>query len=131
LAKYSEADWNKLVNPIAKKREDARFVFSLMDWTNGTQSMGEFFKKIQGSWDIMPLAGQITVPFLSIQSEGEGENASKAAETFYEALKCEKKHVVFKAENGADQHCTMNNIQLLADVLYPWFQKVMLYSADG
>ena len=125
LAGYSAADWNKLVSPVLKVREDARFVFSLMDWTNRTSSPGEFFKKIQGVWDIMPLAGQITVPFLSLQSEGEGENASRAAEVFYEALSCQKKHVIFRAYNGADQHCTLNNLQLAADVLYPWFRKVL------
>jgi len=125
LSTYSDVDWNKLINPVVKKREDARFVFSLMDWTNNTRSPGEFFKKIQKDWDIEALAGQISVPFLSLQSEGEGENASKAAETFYELLKCDKKQVVFKTENGADQHCTLNNIQFAADVLYPWFHKVL------
>ena len=108
-----------------RKRDDARFVFSLMDWTNHTHSMGEFLKKIQSSWDIMPLAGQITVPFLSLQSEGEGENASRAAQAFFEALTCEKKHIVLKAENGADQHCAMNNIEFASDLVYPWFQKVL------
>ncbi len=118
--------WNKLVAPVAKKRDDARFVFSLMDWTNNTRSFGEFMKKIQCDWDIMPLAGHITAPFLSLQSEGEGEKASRAAEAFYDALQCEKKHVVFKTENGADQHCTMNNIQFAADVIYPWFKEVLV-----
>ncbi len=126
LATLSEADWNKLLDPVAKKRDDARFVFSLMDWTNGTHSMGEFLKKIQKNWDIMPLAGQITVPFLSLQSEGEGENASKAAEAFYQALTCDKRHVVFKTENGADQHCTLNNLEFAADVIYHWFQQVLV-----
>ena len=63
--------WNKMVEPIARKRDDARFIFSLMDWTNDTRSFGEFMKKIQSNWDIMPLAGHITVPFLSLQSEGK------------------------------------------------------------
>jgi len=125
LDALSEDAWNKLVDPVAKKRDDARFVFSLMDWTNGTHSFGEFMKKIQDRWDIMPLAGQITAPFLSLQSEGEGANASRAAQTFYQALTCEKEHIVFKAENGADQHCTMNNIQFAADVIYPWFQRTL------
>jgi hypothetical protein len=74
----------------------------------------------------MPLAGQITAPFLSLQSEGEGENASRAAQAFYDALNCEKKHIVFRSENGADQHCTMNNIQYATDIIYPWFKKVLL-----
>jgi hypothetical protein len=125
LEAFSEADWNKLVDPVAKKRDDARFVFSLMDWTNGTRSMGEFFKKIQNNWDILPLAGQITVPFLSLQSEGEGENAIKAAEDFYKALTCEKERIIFKSENGADQHCTLNNLEFASDIIYPWFLKVL------
>ena len=125
FAALSEADWNRLLAPVARKRDDARFVFSLMDWTNHTHSMGEFIKKIQSSWDIMPLAGKITVPFLSLQSEGEGENASRAAQAFFEALTCEKKHIVFKVENGADQHCAMNNIEFASDLVYPWFLKVL------
>ena len=125
LAGFSEADWNKMLDPVARKRDDARFVFSLMNWTNHTHTMGEFLKKIQSSWDILPLAGQIAVPFLSLQSEGEGEHASRAAQAFFQALTCEKKHIVFKTENGADQHCTMNNIEFASDVVYPWFQKVL------
>ncbi len=96
-----------------------------MDWTNHTRSMGEFLKKIQNTWDILPLAGQISVPFLSLQSEGEGENASRAALSFYQALTCEKSHIVFKVENGADQHRTMNNLEFASDILYPWFRKVL------
>ena len=102
LEALSADAWNKIAEPVARKREDARFVFSMMDWTNGTHSFGEFMKKIQGDWDIMPLAAQITVPFLSLQSEGEGEHASRAAQAFYDALTCEKKHVVFRTGNGAD-----------------------------
>jgi hypothetical protein len=123
MAAFSAADWNRLTRPVLRKREDARFVFSLMDWTNGTSGPGEFFKKIQGAWDILPLAERIEAPFLSLQSEGEGRNASRAAENFYRALKCDKRHLVFRTENGADMHCAMNNIQLAADVLYPWFKK--------
>jgi hypothetical protein len=126
LETLSESGWNKLADPTAKKRDDARFVFSLMNWTNGTHSFGEFMKKIQDRWDIMPLAGQITAPFLSLQSEGEGENASRATQSFYDALTCEKKHLVFKTENGADQHCTMNNLQFAADVIYLWFNKMLV-----
>ena len=125
LAAMSANGWNKLIAPVARKREDARFVFSLMQWTNHSDSVGEFFKKIQNTWDITPLAGRIAVPFLSLQSEGEGENASRAALAFFEALRCEKKHVVFTSKNGADQHCTLNNLQVLADVLYPWFRKAL------
>ncbi|CAG0927713.1 hypothetical protein TFLX_00574 [Thermoflexales bacterium] len=126
LDALSESGWNKLTEPVAKKREDARFVFSLMYWTNHVTSMGEFYKKIQNSWDIMPLARDIRVPFLSLQSEGEGQNASRAAESFFEALTCEKKHIVFKMENGADQHCTLNNLEYVADVIYPWFLRVLV-----
>jgi hypothetical protein len=125
MAAFSADDWDRLTDRVARKRADARFVFSLMDWTNGTRGMGEFFKKIQADWDIMPLAGRITAPFLSLQSEGEGENAAAAAETFYNALTCDKEHVVFRTENGADQHCTLNNLQLASDVIYPWFRKVL------
>jgi len=126
LEALSAGDWNKLAGHVTKKREDARFVCSLMDWTNHTQSVGEFFKKIQRDWDIMPLATKITVPFLALQSEGEGENASRAARSFYETLRCEKEEVSFKTENGADQHCTLNNLELAADILYPWFKRVLV-----
>ena len=74
----------------------------------------------------MPLVDKINIPFLSLQSEGEGENAVKAAESFFDALNCEKKHILFKSENGADQHCTLNNLEYAADVIYPWFQKVLM-----
>jgi len=39
---------------------------------------------------------------------------------------CEKRHIVLKAENGADQHCALNNIEHASDIVYPWFQKVLV-----
>ncbi|CAG0927705.1 2,6-dihydropseudooxynicotine hydrolase [Thermoflexales bacterium] len=125
LADLTETDFNRLAEPLTKKDFGLEWIASLMNWTNGTKTFGEFLVKTKGL-DNLPLAEKISIPFLSLQSEGEGELARRAAQEFFERLPGDKLHITFKGENGADQHCALNNLQFAADVVYPWFQKKLL-----
>jgi pimeloyl-ACP methyl ester carboxylesterase len=118
------AEWDMLFASALKKDSLMKWFSSLMTWTNGTKSLGEVLVKVRG-FDNMPLAPRITQAFLSMQSEGEGELSMRHAKDFFDLLPGEKRHVSLRAENGADQHCALNNVHHAAAVAYPWFRKAL------
>ena len=72
------------------------------------------------------LVGRITVPVLSISSDGESPVQRAQTAAFHERLDVPRKrfHRLAVAD-GADAHCGVNNIALTSSIAYDWLAEAL------
>jgi len=94
-------------------------------WTTGAASLGEFLR-LTRAFALGDLVGRITVPVLSISSDGESPVQRAQAAAFHERLDVPRKrfHRLAVAD-GADAHCGVNNIALTSSIAYDWLAEAL------
>jgi pimeloyl-ACP methyl ester carboxylesterase len=70
------------------------------------------------------LEDRITCPTLCVSAVGEGEEAVAQARAFYNALTCPKEFYSLTVEDGADNHCGLNNIVHTSSAIHDWIKHV-------
>lgn len=99
-------------------------LFDYAAWQAGTKDMSKLFE-LFGSLKIANLQG-ITCPMLCIASEG-GDVAERVRQTesVFRAVKSNKKEIhIFKADEGADAHLQVNNLERAHQVIFDWLDAV-------
>ncbi len=70
---------------------------------------------------------QITCPVLCMVGEGEHVSFQWQARTAYERLAAPGKTLrVFTLHEGADAHCQANNFPLATQVVFDWFDEILM-----
>jgi pimeloyl-ACP methyl ester carboxylesterase len=96
-------------------------------WQNGVSGYEEVMEKVvrKSSVDLE----LIQCPVLAITGESESQELKRQTQVFYETVKkrfSQSKYRLYKASEGADAHCQLNNLQLANQELFDWFDSVLL-----
>lgn len=89
----------------------------------GARTVPDMFEKMK-SFNIVGKENGIKCATLSLVGEGEGEEARKQAERFYENVSGPKAKHVFTADEGADAHCQVGNLPLACSVALAWLKEI-------
>jgi len=116
---------NTFLNNLSESNPNIRFNMEHGMWTNGANTP---FELVQGSknYSIKNVAQNIKCPTLVLEAEQDDSFPGQSKRVF-EALTCPKKHIVFTAEEGAEEHCQCGAAALSNQRIFDWldatFQK--------
>jgi pimeloyl-ACP methyl ester carboxylesterase len=93
-------------------------------WRMGLEdaSIAEFFDAAE-TFNLWGLESQITCPFLSVTTEGDGRKTIEA-HRFFELLTCDKAERVISEAEGGEAHCGINNSALKQQIEFDWLDTV-------
>ena len=92
-------------------------------WQGGVNDFQEFVKGAQTA-KVDPAL--ITCPYLCLAGEGDPPSAIEQTNEVYSRLTSPKKAIrIFTVEEGADAHCTVNNLSLMRQVLFDWLDDAL------
>jgi pimeloyl-ACP methyl ester carboxylesterase len=91
-------------------------------WVNGGDDFASWLKAVapytmEGRYESIQCPTLITY--------GENDPLGQGAPAFHEQLRCKKKLIEFRAEDGAGDHCEMLNRPLLNRVVFDWLDEVL------
>jgi pimeloyl-ACP methyl ester carboxylesterase len=116
---------NTFLNNLSESNPNIRFNMEHGMWTNGVNTP---FELVQGSknYSIKNVAQNIKCPTLVLEAEQDDSFPGQPKRVF-EALTCPKKHILFTAEEGAEEHCQCGAAALSNQRIFDWldatFQK--------
>ncbi len=121
---------NKLVELPAADYESAMQAVPVIRWVVetfgrrfGAKTVPAMFEKMK-AFTIVGREGEITCATLSLVGEGEGEEAQKQTDTFFQNVSGLKAKRVFTAAEGADAHCQVGNQPLASGVVLAWLKEI-------
>jgi hypothetical protein len=100
-----------------------RWVIETFGRRFGAKTIATLFEKMK-EFNIIGQEEGITCATLSLVGEGEGKEALKQADQFYEKVSGPKAKRVFTKEEGADAHCQVGNLPLACAVILSWLKDV-------
>ena len=91
----------------------------------GTTNLPEFFELLR-LYDLSSTIENISVPFLSIASIGEGRHIVNYTQHIQNIGKSNMTGIILDGElDGADAHCHLNNLSRMHAEMYGWLDKVL------
>jgi pimeloyl-ACP methyl ester carboxylesterase len=100
-----------------------RWILSNFMWTFGITTAAEMFDEAV-KYDLKDVAGQISCPTLVLEGEHD-QILPKQAVPLYDALTCEKKYIMFTADEGAGEHCQSGALTLFHQRLFDWLDETV------
>lgn len=118
-----EAMWEEMEKQLAKKGWELEAEMKVLMPRFGARNL---YEEMQGFKDytLHGLEHRITCPTLCVSAVGEGEEPVEQARAFYNAITCPKEFYSLTVEDGADNHCGLNNIVHASSVVYDWVRQV-------
>jgi hypothetical protein len=95
------------------------------EWRFGTKNLPEFFELLR-DYDLSSTIENISIPFLSIASIGEGPHIVDYTRHIQNIGKTNMTGIILDGEvDGADAHCHINNLSRMHAEMYGWLDKVL------
>ena len=118
-----EAMWEEMEKQLAKKGWELEAEMKVLMPRFGARNL---YEEMQGfkNYTLHGLEHRITCPTLCVSAVGEGEEPVEQARAFYNAITCPKEFYSLTVEDGADNHCSLNNIVHASSVVYDWVRQV-------
>jgi pimeloyl-ACP methyl ester carboxylesterase len=118
---------NTFLNKLSESNPNIRFNMEHGMWTNGANTP---FELVQGSknYSIKNVAQNIKCPTLVLEAE-QDDSFPGQAKKVYEALTCPKKHILFTAEEGAEEHCQCGAAALSNQRIFDWLDETFQRSS--
>ena len=116
-----EAVWAEMEKHLVKRGWELEANLETIMPRFGAKSLFELMQRFR-DYTLSGLVDRITCPTLCVSAVGEGEEAVEQARAFYNALKCPKEFYSLTVEDGADNHCGLNNIVHTSSVIYDWIK---------
>lgn len=110
-----------MTDSIAANRQLRWSIIQRGYWVTGAKNLREFFE-IASTYTLAGRTGEIRCPTLI--AAAEEDPLSNSAEPLYEALRCPKMFVQFKATEGAGSHCEAQNRSLFHQRTLDWLDAV-------
>jgi len=119
---------HKLIDSIAplKMRQDPmlRVFLEYAFWKNGFNKVSELLESTK-AYTLEGLEKNITCAVLALVGQGEGKQTLAQAQQFYENVASKRKTLrIFTFQDGADDHCQINNHTLRNQVVFDWLDDV-------
>ncbi len=114
---------NALLKFTGMKNPFPAVALEKMVWQAGCQNLLEVLQKSRDAKITQQQIGDIACPTLCLCSEGESQEQLAQTHEFYDALTVKKHLRLFRAEEGADAHCQVNNFPLAQQVLFDWLDE--------
>jgi len=118
-----EAVWAELEKQLAKKGWELEAEMKVLMPRFGSRNLYEEMQRFR-DYTLHGLEHRITCPTLCVSPVGEGDEPVEQAHAFYSALTCPKEFYSLTVEDGADNHCGLNNIVHTSSVVYDWVRHV-------
>jgi pimeloyl-ACP methyl ester carboxylesterase len=119
-----EAMWAEQEKHLAKKNWELEAAMKGYMPRFGIRNLYEEMQHLK-DYTLHGLEHRITCPTLCVSAVGEGEEAVAQAHAFYNALTCPKEFYSLTVEDGADNHCGLNNIVHASSVICDWLKHVL------
>ena len=119
-----EAVWAEMEKHLVKRGWELEANLETIMPRFGAKSLFEMMKRFK-DYTLHGLEDRITCPTLCVSAVGEGEGAVEQARAFYNAITCPKEFYSLTVEDGADNHCGLNNIVHTSSVIYDWIKHVL------
>ena len=118
---------NTFLNNLSESNPNIRFNIEHGMWTNGVNTP---FELVQGSknYSIKNVAQNIKCPTLVLEAEQDDSFPGQPKKVF-EALTCPKKHILFTAEEGAEEHCQCGAAALSNQRIFDWLDETFQKSS--
>jgi pimeloyl-ACP methyl ester carboxylesterase len=92
-------------------------------WTTGVETPFELITKSK-DYTIKDIAQNIKCPTLVLDAEKDDSFPGQPKKVF-EALSCPKKHILFTAEEGAEEHCQCGAAALSNQRIFDWLDETL------
>jgi pimeloyl-ACP methyl ester carboxylesterase len=119
----SEDQMNTFLEQEIRKDGNMRWAISQGMWTMQARSLFDCTQKMQ-QYTLEGIAEQIICPTLICDAEGDHAFAGQP-KILYEALKCPKTHLLFTAEDAAEEHCHAGAAFLLNQRIFDWLDETL------
>ncbi|QBI19876.1 alpha/beta fold hydrolase [Egibacter rhizosphaerae] len=130
LDRLSPQAWSRIVAPARRANWAIdNMIDGYMMWTSGAQSPGEAITGLR-RFRLGALETEITVPVLSLWSEGEGEAVRRRAEALQRTAPAPTTLTHLVAADGADGHCGVGNVVHTAGLVYDWLDRTLSHQAN-
>jgi pimeloyl-ACP methyl ester carboxylesterase len=100
-----------------------RWAISHGMWAFDAKDPLDFIQKNK-DYTLKDVAGNISRPTLVLEAEMDDDFRGQPKKV-YDALKCTKKHVLFTAEEGAEDHCQLAALSLSNQRIFDWLDEAL------
>jgi pimeloyl-ACP methyl ester carboxylesterase len=107
-----------------KLQEDTtqRFILGRGMWVHGASTPWEYFQMFQ-AYSLADVAKNIRCP--TFVSEAENDRRRGGGKDLYNALRCPKDYVLFRASEGAGEHCEAGAREVFFQKMFGWLDPIM------
>lgn len=117
------AEFDEGVREMMRRDVGTNWAMSHGMWVFGVSSPSAWLRALR-PYRLQDVIGRIRCPTLVMDSEND-EDMPGQARRFYDALTCPREYMLFRAEDGADEHCQVGAYILANERLLAWLDKVL------
>jgi len=121
LAKDDVAVLKPFFNKL-QENTTQRFIIGRGMWVHGASTPWEYFKMFQ-AYSLAEVAKSIECP--TFVAEAENDRRRGGGKDLYNALQCPKEHLLFKASEGAGEHCEAGGREIFFQKTFDWLDPIM------
>jgi len=92
-------------------------------YTFGAESPSEFFRMMR-EYTLKGCVDSITCNMLILDSENDNL-VQNQAKVLYDSLQCPKEYILFREDEGADEHCQMGAVLISNERIFCWLDSVV------
>lgn len=107
-----------------KLQEDTtqRFILGRGMWVHGATTPWEYFKMFE-AYSLADVARNIQCP--TFVDEAENDRRRGGGRDLYNALQCPREYVLFKASEGAGEHCEAGGREIFFQRMFDWLDPIL------
>ena len=98
------------------------FILGRGMWVHGATTPWEYFKMLQ-AYSLADVAGNIRCP--TFVDEAENDRRRGGGKELYDALRCPKEYVLFRASEGAGEHCEVGGREVFFQRMFDWLDPML------
>lgn len=121
LAKNDVAVLEPFFNKL-QENTTQRFILGRGMWVHGATTPWEYFKMFQ-AYSLADVARNIQCPMFV--DEAENDRRRGGGKDLYGALRCPKEYVLFRASEGAGEHCEAGGRQVFFQRIFDWLDPIL------
>ena len=99
-----------------------RFILGRGMWVHGAATPWEYFKMFQ-AYSLADIAKNIQCP--TFVDEAENDRRRGGGKELYNALQCPKEYVLFRASEGAGEHCEAGAREVFFQKMFDWLDPIL------
>lgn len=137
LYKVVESEWpailrrvprfisNAVIETISNIDSQTRTLLQKILWASNVDNVGQYMDLVKGKAEIDPR--EISIPMLCMAAGGDPLECIRQTHETYDLLpNPQKAKRIFSVETGADAHCHINNLYAANQVMFDWFDEVLV-----